>query len=1235
MRFPVPRSPDDCFLALWLGLLLCPLWAQAQTLTINDQVQNFASIASTTVTLTGRAELRITGTGDPLAGCVVHLNSPDSILLLTEILPSVVNSTFLGRLRVNGSPAVLDGNVRIVPYGHGAAVQPQGPSFTPLEIFAGRYFTGPSRFLNNYTAYDSASLGTYSSAIGSFKLKRGYMATFAQNAQGTTSRTFVAQDGDLEIGLLPSILQDDVKFVRVFPWRWTSKKGIAGSIPTMKPHWSYNWNLNENSSLDKEYVAIRQSRYWPGLDQDWSVRKINHLLGYNEPDNAIEANLSVSTALSAWPDLLATGLRVGTPAPTDGGRQWVYDFVSQADAAGQRVDFVAVHYYRSYWNAADPVGATTQFYNFLKEIHDQVKRPIWITEWNNGANWTTDPDPTAAQQDATVEKMIEMLDNTPFVERYALYNWVEDVRRVAWDDGWPTAAGVTYRDKVSPIGYRQELPEDDTDASARYSFDGHGQDLRGFGHNAMLVGAPVFTAGRFGQAISLDGTHDYVQLPMRLGDSTDFSFSGWIYWNGGGNWQRIFDFGAGTDAAMFLTPKSGGTTPALRFTINPGSGEQQLNHTAALPTGAWTHVAVTISGNTGKLFVNGALVNTNTSMTHNPISLGTKYNFLGKSQFAADPLFSGRLDEFRFSSSALTEAQVLAIYNNPPPQFSAQTIWKPNAMVGLAYADSLAGNVTGSSALTFSKMDGPAWLTVAGNGALTGTPAAADGGLNTTLVKVTDANGAMHTAMININVPLFTTTIDSSADDAEESAAGVVNLTSTDLELINDATEQTVGLRFRLPVPQGAVITSATIQFTTDEVTSAATTLNLGVQLADDAPAFAATNFNLSARPRSSTTVPWTPAAWNTLLEAGPSQRTPNLAGLVQSVVARPGWESGNAIVFLIKGSGQRTAEAFDKAGSTPPQLTVNYRSALPLAAIESSVASSANDAEQSAAGAVSLTSTDLELVNDGALGNQMVGLRFENIGVPRGATIASADLQFSADEAQEEVTNLTIRAQAADSAAVFTTAANDLSARPLTSAAVGWAPLPWANLDERGPFQQTPDLRTIVQEVMNRPGWNPGNSLALLIDGTGHRTADAADKLGGLPPTLRIRYYPELPLGSYARWTAGYPNLGAATADPDADGMNNLLECCFGLNPTKPDAMTTPLTAAGNTLSLTYNRASKITDLACTVEWCADPATGPWTSTGVTEQILSDNGTLQTRRATIPTGPGPHRFVRLKVTQM
>jgi hypothetical protein len=459
-------------------------------------------------------------------------------------------------------------------------------------------------------------------------------------------------------------MDNKIRFVRIFPWRWVSKKGSCDVDPVaLKANWHYNWNISLNSSLDWEYVAIRQQPYWPGLGQDWRARGVNHLSGFNEPDNPVEdayKNLtppgSVSDAVARWPELLGTGLRVGAPAVTDGGFNWIRDFINEAEAAGHRVDYVPVHYYRSYWNKTDPAGAANQLYSFLKSIYDVAQRPIWLTEFNNGANWTDNAhDPDVTQNRNAIEAMINMMDGTPWIERYAIYSHVEWFRQTHYDDGSITPMGTMYRDHVAPIGYLQEVPAAGVSAAAHFTFDGDLRDGLVNGNDAMAVGAPVFTAGKYGEAISLDGSTDYLQLPAQLGDSNDFTFAAWVNWNGGGNWQRIFDFGAGgTDNYVFLTPKSG--TNTLRFGIRQ-AGADQFVETTVLPTGAWTHVAVTISNTTAKIFVNGVLRATNTAFTFDPGDLNTKYNYLGKSQWP-DPLFAGKLDDVRFLTSALSDAQI-------------------------------------------------------------------------------------------------------------------------------------------------------------------------------------------------------------------------------------------------------------------------------------------------------------------------------------------------------------------------------------------------------------------------------------------------------------------------------------------------------------------------------------------------------------------------------------------------
>ncbi len=650
------------------GLAIVPgAPSQTQTLSITNGVQKCAALTNTIVNLSGRCELWVTNSFIPLSGCMINLNSPDAWLFLPGVKPSmVVASTYLHQVRVNGLAAEADSNVRVVQYGqNGAVVIPHSATFQPLTTFSQPQFGGAPTWYSQWTYYTGNGITN----LSSFKLKRGYQAVFAQSADGVNySKCYVAQDGDLEVGLLPATLDKQVRFIYVAPWRWTPKKGTAGDpgISLLNLSWWYNWNISSSSSRDLEYVAIRQNQYWPGLGQNWPSLGINTLLGYNEPDKSDQANLSVSTAISAWGDLLATGLRAGSPATSDGGRyNWLYPFVQQADAAGLRVDFVAVHYYWA-WNPADPNGTANQMYNYLLDVWNNTHRPIWITEWNNGANWTDNnpyPPPTYAQQQACISAMIDMLENAPFVERYAIYNWVEDVRAVT-TNGVLTSAGVTYRDKVSALSHRQALPDNGTRGIAQYLFATNTYDASGYYNNAMAVGAPAYTTGHNSQrqAIALDGANTYAQLPANIARGSAFTFAAWVYWNGGGDWQRIFDFGNDTSHYLFVTPSSGSST--LRFAINNGSGEQIAERAGALASGSWQHVAITLNGNTAVLYVNGAQVASSTSLSIAPSAFGPVWNYLGKSQFSADPLFNGRLDEVEIADYAMTAAQIAVLYSS-------------------------------------------------------------------------------------------------------------------------------------------------------------------------------------------------------------------------------------------------------------------------------------------------------------------------------------------------------------------------------------------------------------------------------------------------------------------------------------------------------------------------------------------------------------------------------------------
>jgi alpha-L-arabinofuranosidase len=186
-------------------------------------------------------------------------------------------------------------------------------------------------------------------------------------------------------------------------------------------------------------------------------------------------------------------------------------------------------------------------------------------------------------------------------------------------------------------------------------------DSSGNGLNGTLAGGESFTPGVSGNALALTGGN--ATLPTGIVSSlTNFTIATWVKPTTLANWDRIFDFGTGTTDYMFLTPDAGGTN-SLRFAITTsgGGGEQQLNG-PTIAAGVWTHIAVTLAGSTGTLYVNGVAVAVNTAMTLDPSSLGnTNQNYLGKSQFTADPALQGSIDDFRIYGAALSAQQVMQL----------------------------------------------------------------------------------------------------------------------------------------------------------------------------------------------------------------------------------------------------------------------------------------------------------------------------------------------------------------------------------------------------------------------------------------------------------------------------------------------------------------------------------------------------------------------------------------------
>lgn len=162
---------------------------------------------------------------------------------------------------------------------------------------------------------------------------------------------------------------------------------------------------------------------------------------------------------------------------------------------------------------------------------------------------------------------------------------------------------------------------------------------------------------------AFDGKGTETTLPADvLSALSDFSVAAKVFWNGNQTWARVFDFGAGTGRYLMLTPRASNGLARFAITLNGYLGEQTLDAPSALPAGRWVHVAVTLSGQTGTLYLDGVPVGTHTAMSFAPCQVGaTHQNWLGRSQFATDPTFSGQIDDVRLYSGALTATEVAAL----------------------------------------------------------------------------------------------------------------------------------------------------------------------------------------------------------------------------------------------------------------------------------------------------------------------------------------------------------------------------------------------------------------------------------------------------------------------------------------------------------------------------------------------------------------------------------------------
>ncbi len=206
---------------------------------------------------------------------------------------------------------------------------------------------------------------------------------------------------------------------------------------------------------------------------------------------------------------------------------------------------------------------------------------------------------------------------------------------------------------------------------------------------------------------------------------------------------------------------------------------------------------------------------------------------------------------------------------------------------------------------------------------------------------------------------------------------------------------------------------------------------------------------------------------------------------------------SGSYVLRLTASDGARTS--FDEVTITVSNADGTQTLTVPISGVN-------DDIEQNLTTNTLDHNGDLELGVDGTTA-QMVGLRFQGVAIPQGATISNAYVQFTADETNSQPADINIRGQAADSAAAFATTLSNLTNRAQTTAVVNWVPAFWPTIGAATAAQATPDITTVIQEIVSRPGWVSGNALALLITGSGKRTAEAYEGGAAVAAVLHLTY--------------------------------------------------------------------------------------------------------------------------------
>ncbi|MCX6345544.1 MAG: DUF6055 domain-containing protein [Armatimonadetes bacterium] len=210
--------------------------------------------------------------------------------------------------------------------------------------------------------------------------------------------------------------------------------------------------------------------------------------------------------------------------------------------------------------------------------------------------------------------------------------------------------------------------------------------------HGILMGSPrTVTVGdaALGNVLPLNGKDQYIELRRDVADFKDTTYAIWVSWTGGAADQKILNFGDGANKYAYLTPKNADGKVAFVISNTGKAGEQVLVGDSALSTNKWAHVAVTLKGDTGTLYIDGKAVATNSKMTVNPDDVlaentlaGNNADYIGRDD--KGNYFIGMIDDFRAYVQPQEDsviAKIAASVTNKTASISGAILWTPTPEV--------------------------------------------------------------------------------------------------------------------------------------------------------------------------------------------------------------------------------------------------------------------------------------------------------------------------------------------------------------------------------------------------------------------------------------------------------------------------------------------------------------------------------------------------------------------------